>query len=435
MAEDILAKEILDGKYSHHTEMDFSNRNLHYLPSEIGLLRHATKINFANNPLSELCDEFAELSNLRILFFLNCEFKKVPKILTKLESLFMLSFKGNLLESVSKDELPLSLYWLILTNNLLKKVDLEGMHHIQKLMLANNNISEINLSGCSNLELVRLSSNQLSSYVIPESKKLAWFGFGGNLTSQPHFSKTQFDFSAITLGKLLGEGASGKVFEGSLHGSSSTVAVKIFTSISSSDGACMNEINVSEFLSAYPIKDKHRVLLNVVGSFESPHLGLVMEMCEGKVLGNPPNFQSISRDTYDASKLQHGSFSASLITTILSQLASALCYLHTPQIESFAISHGDVYSHNLLLVSSSPVRIKLVDFGAASIYDKQQVGDQLEKVEVLAFGILAAELLAHYLIVEQAPSKLIELITQCRDEDCFKRPSFSELENALNEMI
>jgi hypothetical protein len=344
----------------------------------------------------------------------------------------MLSFKGNLLESVSKDDLPVSLFWLILTNNLIKSVRLDGMKNIQKLMLANNEISDISLSGCSNLELIRLSSNHLSNYFVPESMKLAWFGFEGNALDKPVYDKTPFDFSTVKLGKLLGEGASGKVYEGAVEGSANNVAVKIFASATSSDGACLNEISVSRFLSTYPEKHKHRVLLDVLGSFESPHIGLVMQICQGSVLGNPPNFQTISRDTYNTSRTQLGPLSASLITTILSHLASALRYLHTPQFGSFAISHSDLYSHNILLVSTSPVQIKLVDFGAASVYDKRAVGDQLEQIEVLAFGILAGELLEHYLHEEQPPARLLEVIKMCKRKERFQRPLFSEIDTALN---
>lgn len=98
-------------------DLDLSNRNLTVLPNAISQLKSLTKLNCSHNPLTALPEAVASLIELRTIFFLGCSFVEIPLVLAHLPKLFMLSFKSNLLTSISEECLSSSLGWLILTDN------------------------------------------------------------------------------------------------------------------------------------------------------------------------------------------------------------------------------------------------------------------------------------------------------------------------------
>eukprot|EP00879_Flechtneria_rotunda_P002096 GHRR01002276.1.p1 GENE.GHRR01002276.1~~GHRR01002276.1.p1 ORF type:complete len:263 (+),score=89.66 GHRR01002276.1:228-1016(+) len=105
-------------------------------------------------------------------------------------------------------------------------------------------------------------------------------------------------------------------------------------------------------------------------------VGLVLELVHGKPLAGRPTSQHLLRCKWQGDQV----FTLQQCLKICHGVASALCYLH-----SKAISHGDVYAHNVLIdEQSQPV---LCDFGAGFCYDKLSSGNFWEAMEVRAFGL------------------------------------------------
>jgi hypothetical protein len=102
--------------------VDFSNEHLNELPISLLLPFKDTLefINLGGNNLTDLPFELSEFKRIKILFFANNKFQQIPSIIKHLPELRMVSFKSNELESIEENIFPLSLEWLILTDNKLK---------------------------------------------------------------------------------------------------------------------------------------------------------------------------------------------------------------------------------------------------------------------------------------------------------------------------
>jgi len=151
---------------------------------------------------------------------------------------------------------------------------------------------------------------------------------------------------------------------------------------------------------------------------EHKHLGLILEYIskEYSNLGNPPNFDTCTRDTY----AEECSFTSEEILVIAMSISSAAQHLH-----SKGILHGDLYAHNIMYNQKD--HAYLGDFGAASFYE---VGsEQYEKLDVLAFGNLLEDLLTR---CSSKDSELLECLTSlqqsAQENDPQKRPLFCEME-------
>lgn len=414
-----LRGEILSGAYENVTELDISSRGLVCLPDEICTLTHLTKINAANNELSDLPRDFANLSNLRTLFFLGNAFTSVPTVLGKLPHLFMLSFKSCRLVDVPGDTLSASIGWLILTDNKLTSLPREigSLKLLRKCMLASNLLREIpdEICGCESLELLRLSDNRLTS--VPAGlltlPKLAWIALAGNLI-EPRSREAELDVapslriapSALMLGKKLGDGASGIVYQAELrpenasHDESpahASVAVKVYKP-ASSDGRVVDEVAAVLALAGAADHPGGAHLIRTVGIVEngtsssssdgalSPPLApasplatsaapaLVMELLDSesmRLLGGTPSFASVTRDVYAPGT----AFTPAQALSIARGVAGAVAAMHAA-----GVAHGDVYAHNTLVGTmratvtggdkldsdaDSEFTAKLGDFGAA----------------------------------------------------------------------
>ena len=175
------------------TRLDLSDSGLRALPPEIGSLRALEFLSLGRNPLSALPDGFDRLVNLRVLFFLGCDFETVPRVIGKLPSLFMLSFKANKLSHIPEDAIPRGVGWLILSDNRLERLpervaECVGM---RKLLLAGNRLSDDGLpramANLKRLELVRLADNRLTRVPdwIATHETLAWVALAGNPATEP----------------------------------------------------------------------------------------------------------------------------------------------------------------------------------------------------------------------------------------------------------
>lgn len=404
-------------------------------PSEILALADSLEIlDLSNNNLRALPDEFERLKHLKIVFFTNNDFEEIPPVLSQCLGLKMVSFKSNQVATVGEHALPPSIRWLILTNNKIEKLpaSLGSMSHLQKLMLAGNRLQSLpeEMASCLNLELIRLSANQLQElppwlFTLP---RLSWLAYAGNpfcsadATHKPVLP--DIDWAELTLGETLGQGASGVIYKGlwTTKLAQQEVAIKIFKGEVTSDGLPADE------MAACLAAGCHDNLVNVLGKLsngpeEKEALVFSFIPPDYKNLGQPPDFDTCTRDTYSA----NASFSLPVILRLTQGIASAAAHLHAK-----GIMHGDLYAHNILVNEMG--HSLLGDFGAASFYDPTDVviGQALERLEVRAFGCLLEDMLDRCTLEESSLHEAAVESLRCLQQDCLKqvlslRPQFTEI--------
>ena len=154
-------------------------------------------------------------------------------------------------------------------------------------------------------------------------------------------------------------------------------------------------------------------MIGLVFSFIPPHY---------KSLGQPPDFDTCTRDTYSP----NASFSLPVILRLTKGISSAATHLHTK-----GIMHGDLYAHNILVNETGDSL--LGDFGAASFYNPSDtaIGPALERLEVRAFGCLLEDMLDRCTLEESSSHKAAEGLRHLQ-QDCLKpvlslRPRFTEI--------
>ncbi|HEY9601090.1 MAG TPA: leucine-rich repeat-containing protein kinase family protein, partial [Allocoleopsis sp.] len=408
-------------------------------PSEIFALADSLEIlDLSNNHLTALPDEFERLKRLKIVFFTNNDFEEIPEVLSQCRSLKMVSFKSNQVSTVSEHALPPSIRWLILTNNKIEKLPASfgSMSQLQKLMLAGNRLQSLpqEMAECLNLELIRLSANQLQElppwlFTLP---RLSWLAYAGNpfcSADATHNSMLpDIDWAELMLGEILGQGASGVIYKGlwTSELAQKEVAIKLFKGEVTSDGLPPDEMAASLAAGC------HDNLVNVLGKLSNQpeeKQGLVFSFIppDYKNLGQPPDFDTCTRDTYSA----NASFSLPVLLRVTKGIASAAAHLHAE-----GIMHGDLYAHNILFNETGDSL--LGDFGAASFYDPSDfaIGQSLERLEVRAFGCLLEDMLDRCTLEVSSEYEAAVKSLRCLQQDCLKpvlsqRPRFTEIGKRL----
>jgi len=393
------------GELADVEELDLSNCGLEQLPESVGELKKLKFLNAGGNALRALPASFGALKNLCVAFFLGNAFEEVPEVLGTLPNLFMLSFKANRVARVPETSLAPSLGWLILSDNAIETLpdSLGRCAPMRKLMLAGNKLKSLPESARNlhNLELLRLADNAFET--IPEwlyeLPKLTWLAVAANPCTNVHADRANekanhaelpvVEWSELGVAddaEALGSGASGVVYAGEWNGSS--VAVKVYNNAAkTSDGRPEDEMTASVL--AATIASPGAV--KTVGRFKRANTkGLIMEFLDSEwtMLGNPPNFDTVTRDVYDADVR----FTHREIWAVARDITSALRELH-----SLGIAHGDVYAHNILYIrestSSHTPKAKLGDFGAAFFYDvTSPIASTIQLNEARALGAILEEL-------------------------------------------
>lgn len=427
------------GQLSGNTRLSLSC-GLKTFPLEIFDLADSLEIlDLSKNQLSQLPADFERLKKLRILFLSQNKFETIPEVLSQCPELTMIGFKSNRISCFPENALPLKVQWLILTDNKIEKLpdSIGELKNLQKLMLAGNKLRSLpdTMAACQNLELIRLSANKLETlppwlFVLP---KLAWLACAGNLFTNNHLlqeeSLAEVTWNDLELHEELGEGASGVISRGSWLAEQEAVAIKIFKGDVTSDGYPADEIR------ACIAAGTHDNLTTVHGRLHKhpqEKEGLVLSLIPSSYsnLGNPPDFDTCTRDIYD----EGTSFSLSLLMRIASDIASAAAHLHAR-----GMMHGDLYSHNILVHENG--HSLLGDFGAASVYEHADdiTGASFERLEVLAFGYLLEEMLDRCTPEElsfhqKMAEDLRQLKYSCMDETVASRPLFSDISDSLASM-
>ena len=300
-------------------------------------------------------------------------------------------------------------------------------------MLAGNKFSSVpkEMVACKNLELFRISANQMTALPlwIFQLPKLTWFAYAGNpfcakhpLCSEP---LEEINWKDLRLKELLGQGASGVISNATWvkeEGRTLEVAVKEFKGEMTSDGLPKEEMDINIAIG------HHDNLIDVLGKVKNHpdnRDALVLELIplEFYNLGNPPSFETCSRDTYEEGYTEP----FIKILKILKGIASAAEHIHKR-----GIMHGDFYAHNILINAEGDSL--LGDFGGASYYEPNDVETRasLERLEVRAFGCLVEEMLnicekddkSHYM---ESITALAKLRDSCMDKELANRPLFSEV--------
>jgi Leucine-rich repeat (LRR) protein len=411
-----------------------TNAQLTCFPEE--LFHHKESIEIIDlsfNNLTELPSRITEFKNLKILFLSFNQFKVFPIQLANCEQLSMIAFKSNQLLEIEENSFPLSLRWLILTDNQIDKipVSIGNCKLLQKFVFAGNLIKQLpdSLSNCKNLELIRASANKFTKFpeIFLKLPKLAWLAFEGNpfstLQSIPSNNQLPFvDWNDIELIDHIGEGASGIITKGKFKNSQKEIAIKTFKGDLTSDGYPKDELEISLLAGQHP---NLVPLIAKSKNIEENKDALIMSFIpnEYKNLGYPPSLNSCTRDVIKINE----KWTSNNLTKLLQGIASSMQHLHRKN-----ISHGDLYTHNILY---HPVNFHsyLGDFGAASYYEHFQFSDEIERIDVRAFGYLIDDLIE---LIEFPTENLLKIKFACLNETIMNRPSFSEIVTMLqNETI
>eukprot|EP00171_Calliarthron_tuberculosum_P009744 IDg9744t1 len=175
---DELVHAFFASKDEKKTALDLSNCALTELPdsfyrhiqSNPNVAARLQLLNLAHNNLSRLPNYLSLLPNLRILFLLANQFRRIPPVVAELPACFMLSFKSNQLAGeLAGSSLPRHISWLILTSNKLTSLSADFPRRcarVRKLMLANNRLSSLpeGFETMADLELLRLSNNAFERF-------------------------------------------------------------------------------------------------------------------------------------------------------------------------------------------------------------------------------------------------------------------------------
>lgn len=354
-------------------------------------------LDLTGNALSTLPDDLDRFKKLRILFCSSNQFSELPAVLGKCESLRMIGFKANQISHIPEEAIPTKyLRWFIVTDNLLSELPniLGECKHLQKLMLAGNQLTTLpeTMANCHRLELLRISANQFTELPtwLFDLPKLTWLAYAGNPFSNTIQKKqmqklqaTEIDWSTLSIGKILGQGASGITYQANWqhNGSIETVAVKLFKAGLTSDGlpSCEMDANV--------MAGEHPNLVGVKGIISNhPEgvQGLVMPLLaeDLSILADPPSFITCSRDVYPAET----TITATQANHIAEGVANAMQHLHQR-----GLMHGDLYAHNILW---DDTRVVLSDLGGASFLptDDEQLAQALMQLDKRAYQVLLEEL-------------------------------------------
>ncbi len=440
MSLDVLS-QLHAGKLQGQTHVSIA-AGLTEFPREILDLADSLEVlDLSRNQLRSLPDDFDRLHNLKILFVSNNEFEVLPAVLGRCRQLSMVGFKANRIRVIEDGALPPLLRWLILTDNQLAQLpgSIGKCDRLQKLMLAGNQLRSlpIEMQNCRNLELIRLAANAFENLeTLPEwlfqLPKLSWLALGGiwrreeqALNSTSNSTLQDVPWESLTIGEKLGEGASGIISRAVWRRDEESieVAVKVFKGAVTSDGLPSDE------MAACVAAGIHDHLIGVLGrvmDHPEQRLGLVLPLLDGafEILGNPPSFESCTRDTFASDR----TFEPELILRVATGIASAAAHLHDR-----GILHGDLYAHNILVNQSGDA--VLSDFGAASFYPVGSPnGKCLEALEVRAFGCLLEDLLDRCQPLESSAKPIAKfvIILKQLQQDCLRtnpvdRPRFVEI--------
>jgi len=449
-------EQLRSGALAGIRRLDLS-ANLTHFPPEIFALADSLEIlNLSHNALCELPPELPRLKKLQVFFASHNRFTHLPEVLGQCPQLSQVGLRNNQIRHLPAAALPPRLRWLTLTDNALTQLppELGQCPQLEKLMLAGNQLRTLppSLAELPALALLRVAANQLEALPgwLWEMPALAWLAPAGNpwceealaapadalghadagTPSDAPIHAPTIAWAELTLGEVLGEGASGITHQALWQppgGAARSVAVKLFKGKLTSDGLPASER--AACLAAGPHASLTSALGQLIGHPDGQD-GLVMPLLPAhlQALAGPPSLASCSRDEYASAT----TFSPATALRLLQDSAQALAHLH-----AHGVVHGDFYAHNILWRPQTGQAV-LSDFGAALRWPSAHPATWVpaQKLEVLAFGHLLAEVLARTSAASSAatPSTLAALQhwqTQCAQTVPARRPLMAQVAAAL----
>ena len=417
------------GDLAGAVRLDLSGAELTALPPEVfGLADTLEILDLGRNPLSALPPDFGRLGCLKILFCSGAPFSVLPPVLGDCRALTQIGFRGCGIRTVPAEALPPGLRWLTLTDNEIATLpaSLGERPALRKLMLTGNRLADLpaSLAGAGSLELLRLAANRFERVpaFLGELPRLAWLALGANPAEgalPAPLAGPLVPMAALTIGALLGEGASGRVHAATWNGR--TVALKRFRGAVTSDGLPAHEMAAA--LAACGHANVLGALARVAGDADGD-AAMLMPLIPGgwRGLAGPPSFRTCSRDVYDPELRLDGG----VALRIARDVAAAGAHL-----ASRGVLHGDLYAHNIHWDGRAGTAL-LGDFGAATYLSRLEGGAALRATDVLAWGILASEL-GERTGDEPARAELGALAEFASSPEPRWRPGFAELLDALKD--
>lgn len=404
-------------------------------PEILGLADSLELLDLGGHALTDLPAGFGRMRRLRVLFCSGNRFTRLPPVLGDCPALSQVGFRATGLVEVPAESLPPALRWLTLTDNRIAALPraLGERPRLQKLMLAGNRLDALpeSLSGAENLELLRIAANGFAALpgCVAALPRLAWLSWAGNpfedrAAPAPAASET-IAWDDLSVGPLLGEGASGRVMRAAWRpgaaGTARPVALKLFKDAMTSDGLPEREMAACLAAGAHPHLTGS---LGRLADHPDGRQGLLMPLLpQGwRVLAGPPSLESCSRDVYDPDlRLTRGS-----ALRLARGVAAGAAHLHAR-----GFGHGDLYAHNVLWDGRDGAAV-LSDLGAASVLPPGREGAILQRLDVRAFGLLLDELGRHAPLAGPA---LAGLVAACTGPDPAARPAMAEVRDALDAII
>jgi hypothetical protein len=404
------------------------------LPEEVFDLADTLEVlNLSGNRMRELPHQLPRLHKLQVLFASDNEFTVLPEVLGDCPTLQMVGFKANRMAHVPAAALPQALRWLTLTDNAIGHLptELGQRPALQKLMLAGNQLTALpdSLQAAQKLELMRVSANRLTEVHgwLTELPRLSWLALAGNAMGWVCPAASELPGMAwpnLSLGPLLGEGASGHIYQVQATAWQQPLALKLFKGEVTSDGLPEDE------LAACLGAGQHPALTTPVARLTghpAQAQGLLMPLIPAAHvnLAAPPSLDSCTRDVYPPDFR----LSAALALQIARDVTGALAQLHQR-----GVMHGDLYAHNILI---DPVhgQARLGDFGAATRLpiDQRALRQNLLALEVRALGCLLEELgtAAQAQAAHPSVQSLQALARACLSDQPRQRPTVMEVSEAL----
>ena len=222
------------------------------LPEEVFALADTLEVlNLSGNRLRDLPHQLPRLHKLQVLFASDNEFTVLPEVLGECLTLQMVGFKANRIAHVPAAALPPALRWLTLTDNAIGQLptELGQRPALQKLMLAGNQLTVLpdSLQGAQKLELMRVSANRMTEVPgwLTELPHLSWLALAGNGMGWvcPAVSELPgIAWPDLSHGPLLGEGASGHIYQVQATAWPQPLALKLFKGKVTSDGLPEDEL-------------------------------------------------------------------------------------------------------------------------------------------------------------------------------------------------
>jgi hypothetical protein len=412
---------------------------LRAVPPEVFDLADTLEVlNLSGNQLSSLPHDLPRLHRLKVIFCSDNPFTRLPEVLGDCAALQVVGFKANRLLDVPGAALPPLLRWLILTDNALTTLpsELGQRPALQKLMLAGNQLRTLpaGLADAKQLELIRLAANQLHQFPgwLTALPRLGWLALAGNPLGwqrPPTASIGVVPWSQLRVNTLLGEGASGHIYQVQHPSRGADMALKLFKGAVTSDGLPEHELAACLAAGQHPA-----LCMPSAELVDHPQgeRGLLLPLIPGHYLNlaGPPSLDSCTRDVYPTGLR----IPVPAVLRLAQAIAEAVAHLHRQ-----GVMHGDLYAHNILWNPTNGQAL-LSDFGAATLLPVDQPTQcrALQALEVRAFGCLLEELVAHtdpgaeYAGVQSVLSTLADA---CLSSVPSARPSMEELVQQISVLL